>query len=115
MFLKSDRSVRQNPGSRTDPGRPVVMVVWLGEASENTVGLNHCVNWCGAPAFGSPFWLARITHGDDPRQPAPVGSMSWGESTVRGNPVWNVWIPDTSHPPNTCPTNPCCGRSHGIT
>src|SRR5262249_45828639 len=76
MFLNSERSVRQKPGPRTEPGRLVPTVVCVASGAWNAAALNHAPNVSGAPALGSPTRFGRQPTGDAAsKQPEPVGSL----------------------------------------
>src|SRR5882724_6324984 len=125
MFLKRDRSVRQKPGPRTEPGRlePTVVCVASGLAKAPT--LNQAPKVSGAPVLGSPTRSGRQPTGEAPRkQPVPAGStqrpalpkfpqLPLPRTGVKGRPVWKVWMPDNCQPPRILPATPCCERNQG--
>src|ERR1700741_3543099 len=75
-FLNRERSVRQKPGPRTEPGRAVPTVVCVASGAAKAPALNQELKVSGASEFGSPTKFARHPTGEAAsRQPVPAGSM----------------------------------------
>src|SRR6267142_3160858 len=126
MFLNRERSVRQKPGPRTEPGRLVPTVVCVASGAAKALALNQAPKVSGAPELGLPTRFGRQPTGEAAsRQPVPAGSMHLPpllprfeqtplpKTGVSGRPVWKVWMPENCQPPRMWPTTPCWERIHG--
>src|SRR5690242_12260679 len=116
-FLKSEKSKRFVGGPLTVP-LPVLLTM-LPKGATPFVGfnwkhavLNHCKNVCAPPTFGSHNVSGRLPATRAGVFPSPAGSK-FEPRPVKGSPVWNVAIPDSSQPPSIWPAKSLRLLNHG--